>query len=74
MQCAASKLADAVDTNCHSEKCNIRIGKNGRFLESVPFPLKAGRAVIMEFEGRNELKGRKERKGSLGMKDVERSV
>ena len=74
MQCATSKLADAVDTECHRERSIIRIGKNWRFLKSVPFPLKAGRAVIVEFEGRKELKGREERKGSLGMKDVERSV
>ena len=39
MQCAASKLADAVDTEYQRERCNIRIGKNGRFLKSVPFPL-----------------------------------
>ena len=39
MQCAASKLADAVDTDCHLEMRIIRIGKNGPFLKSVPFPL-----------------------------------
>ena len=74
MQCATSKLADAVDTECHRECCNIRFCKNGRFLKSVPFPLNAGRAVIMEFEGMKELKGRKERKGSLGMKGAGMSV
>ena len=45
MQCATSKLADAVDTECHRERCNIRIGKNGRFLKSVPFPLNGGKSV-----------------------------
>ena len=74
MQCAASKLADAVDTECHREMHMIRICKNGRFLKSVPFPLKAGRAVIMEFEGMKELKGRKESRRCLGMKGVGRSV
>ena len=74
MQCAASKLADAVDTECHRESCIIRIGKNERFLKSVPFPLKAGRAVIMEFQGMKELKGRKESRRCLGMNGVETSV
>ena len=45
MQCATSKLADAVDTDCHRESCIIRIGKNGRFLKSVPFPLNGGKSV-----------------------------
>ena len=74
MQCATSKLADAVDTECHRERCSIIIGKNGPFLKSVPFPLKEGRAVIVEFEGMKELKGRKEREGRFGMKGVESSV
>ena len=52
MQCAASKLADAVDTECHRESCIIIICKNGRFVESVPFPLKVGRGVYMELKGR----------------------
>ena len=45
MQCATSKLADAVDTDCHRESCIIRIGKNGPFLKSVPFPLNDGKSV-----------------------------
>ena len=42
MQCASSKLADAVDTECHRERCSIIIGKNGHFLKSVHFPLNVG--------------------------------
>ena len=42
MQCAASKLADAVDTDCHREMGMFKIDKNGRFGKSVPFPLKRG--------------------------------
>ena len=42
MQCASSKLADAVDAECHREMRIIRIDKNGHFLKSVHFPLNVG--------------------------------
>ena len=74
IQCATSKLADAVDTECHRERCSIIIGKNGPFFKSVPFPLKVGCGMYMEFKGRNEMKGRKERQDSLGMNGVEKGV
>ena len=65
IQCAASKLADAVDTYCHREMHICRIGKNGRFGKSVPFPLKAGRTVFMDLKERNE----KERKDAKERKE-----
>ena len=52
MQCTTSKLADAVDTKCHREMHIIKIGKNGRFGKSVPFPLNVGRGVYLELKGR----------------------
>ena len=74
MQCATSKLADAVDTDRCREMDMLIIVRNEPFLKSVPFPLKVGRGLSMELKGRLELKGRKESSVCLRSKRVGMSV